>query len=440
MKMTMTATGDSILVQGYQEGGYPGFHEVRDYIAKGQAKFGNLEICITDWDTYCSQYCGGTWLNTTPRVLDQIVAYGMNFLGFANNHSMDFGPDGLLETLDNVKKRGVAVTGSGKDLAEAAQPVYRDFPAGRVAFIAAASSISCDAARAAYTSKTLRGRPGVNAIRANTSLMATREHMETLREIAAATGINGSAEISRKTGFAAPLPDDVVDFGGMRVRLAKDGKEEKKTTCNKADLNRILDAIKDAKYIADYVVVMFHGHEIKGAKMSEPADFHQEFAHACIDAGAHAVIGTGTHEFKPIEMYQGKPIFYSLGNFCFQSNVLERQPQDMLDRFNFPEMSDVQGLAARNKAVDFTWTVGLHTQYYNFRTVIPYMEFEDGKLTHLEMKPIELGFEKPRTFKGVPYPANEKVSQEIYETLAQLSEPYGTRLSLEDGVIRIALD
>ncbi len=48
MKFTMTATGDSILNQGFQKGGYPGFAEVRDYIAKGQAKFGNLETCVTN--------------------------------------------------------------------------------------------------------------------------------------------------------------------------------------------------------------------------------------------------------------------------------------------------------------------------------------------------------------------------------------------------------
>jgi len=439
MKMTMTATGDSILIQGYQEGGYPGFQEICDYIAKGQARIGNLETCITEWDTYCSAYCGGTWLNTTPRVLDQILGFGMNFIGFANNHSMDFGPDGLLETVDNVKKRGVAITGAGKDLADAAQPVYRDFPGGRVAFISVASTISDDAARAAYASKTLPGRPGVNGLRYSTTMYVNREHFEKIQEITAATGINGSADIARKTGFSSPLPEGVADFGGIRVRLHPEGKEYKDTTCNKRDLERVLDAIKDAQYIADYVVIMFHGHEIHGEKNSTPALFHEEFAHACIDAGACAVIGTGTHEFKPMEIYNGKPIFYSLGNFCFQSNVLERQPNDMLDKFNFPEVSDVQALAMRNKAENFKWTVGLHTQYYNFRTVIPYLEFEDGKLTHVEMKPVELGFDKPRTFKGVPYPANEAVSKEIFETLRELSLPYGTKMKLEEGLIQVEL-
>ena len=47
MKMTMTATGDTILIQGFPEEGYPGLDEIRSYIAKGQAKFGNLEKLMT---------------------------------------------------------------------------------------------------------------------------------------------------------------------------------------------------------------------------------------------------------------------------------------------------------------------------------------------------------------------------------------------------------
>ena len=194
-----------------------------------------------------------------------------------------------------------------------------------------------------------------------------------------------------------------------------------------------MDAIKDARYIADYIVVMFHGHDIKGSCIEEPADFHFELAHACIDAGACAFLGGGTHQFKPIEIYKGKPIFYSLGNFCFQSNMVEHQPSDMLDKYGLSNISDVQALAARNK----DWTIGQHTQPENFRTVIPYMEFEDGELKVLEMKPVDLGFEKCRTQKGLPYPSHGKIAEEIYETLVRLSEPYGTRLTQgEDGIIR----
>ena len=435
MKMTITAAGDSILIQGYQKGGYPGFSEVRDYIAKGQARIGNLETCVTDWDTYCSAYSGGTWMNCEPRVLDQILDFGFNFLGFANNHTMDYGPDGLLETVANVKKRGIAIAGAGKDLNEASIPVFRDFPAGRVAFISISSSFN-DAARAGYATRATIGRPGLNALRSGQTLYLNKEHFELLKEIARTTELNGTADKSRANGFRPPLPEGVAEFGSISLRLAEDGNERVHTACNKRDLARVKDAITDARYIADYVVIMFHSHQNRGSEMTAPAEFAEEFSRFCLDNGADAIIGTGTHQFKPIEIYKGKPIFYSLGNFCFQSNMVEHQPDELRDKFNFGEMTDIQALAARNKG----WTIGHHTQPENFLTVIPYLEFEDGKLTYAEMKPVELGFEKPRSFKGIPYPADEKATRRIFDELSTLSAPYGTSLSLNaEGNIVIKL-
>ncbi len=42
-----------------------------------------------------------------------------------------------------------------------------------------------------------------------------------------------------------------------------------------------------------------------------------DFAHSLIDNGADIVVGTHPHQFQGIEIYKGKPIFYSLGNFMF---------------------------------------------------------------------------------------------------------------------------
>lgn len=46
-------------------------------------------------------------------------------------------------------------------------------------------------------------------------------------------------------------------------------------------------------------------------------------AHQYIDAGADAVIGSHPHVLQGIEYYQGKPIFYSLGNFIFNNSAYE---------------------------------------------------------------------------------------------------------------------
>ena len=44
-----------------------------------------------------------------------------------------------------------------------------------------------------------------------------------------------------------------------------------------------------------------------------------DIAHAAIDAGADVVIGHGPHYSLPVEIYNGKPIFYGLGSFSFHT-------------------------------------------------------------------------------------------------------------------------
>ena len=59
-----------------------------------------------------------------------------------------------------------------------------------------------------------------------------------------------------------------------------------------------------------------------------PADALVTFARAAIDAGADAFYGHGPHVLRGIEIYQGKPIFYSLDDFLFQNETPPFQPWD----------------------------------------------------------------------------------------------------------------
>ncbi len=73
-------------------------------------------------------------------------------------------------------------------------------------------------------------------------------------------------------------------------------------------------AIRQAKENADYVLVIVHGgHEhwqLPSPRMKETYRFF-------IDAGADVVVNHHQHCFSGFENYNGKPIFYGLGNFCF---------------------------------------------------------------------------------------------------------------------------
>ena len=52
------------------------------------------------------------------------------------------------------------------------------------------------------------------------------------------------------------------------------------------------------------------------------ADFLPVLAKAAIDAGADAFLGTGVHVLRGIEIYKGRPIFYGLGEFFRQMDVV----------------------------------------------------------------------------------------------------------------------
>ena len=73
-------------------------------------------------------------------------------------------------------------------------------------------------------------------------------------------------------------------------------------------------AIKEAKKKADYVLVIVHGgHEhwqLPSPRMVETYRFF-------VDAGADAVVNHHQHCYSGFEVYNDKPIFYGLGNFCF---------------------------------------------------------------------------------------------------------------------------
>lgn len=105
-----------------------------------------------------------------PDKLHKIVDYVFDFMGFANNHTMDYLSQSMKQTLENTSKFDISVTGAGEDLGKASEPVYGDFEGGRVTFIALTSSLD-DSARAGHDSQYVPGRPGVNPLRFPVTLL-----------------------------------------------------------------------------------------------------------------------------------------------------------------------------------------------------------------------------------------------------------------------------
>jgi len=84
------------------------------------------------------------------------------------------------------------------------------------------------------------------------------------------------------------------------------------------------DIVQRAKARCDVLVVSFHG----GTELAEDAnEIQKAVARAAIDAGADLFLGHHPHVLQPVEIYKGKPIVYSLGNFLFVSPHEETRPE-----------------------------------------------------------------------------------------------------------------
>ncbi|MBE6688920.1 MAG: CapA family protein [Ruminococcaceae bacterium] len=428
--MTFTAAGDAIFLK--RTAPYEGYDEICDFINKAEAKIINLETVLSEYDSFPNATSGGTWMNADPKVADDITAMGFNFFGVANNHAMDFSYGGLESTCRALKERGIAYSGTGCNLYEASRPAVLDFSTARVGVISVCSSFDQNW-KAGEQGPALKGRPGLNYLRFNTEYIVTAAQLESLKEIAAATNINIEADIERRDGFLPPLEEGTFVLGKQKYRVGENTGCI--TTCNKKDKKRLLDLITDSRRYLDYVVVMVHSHEM-GTSHTDPAMFYKEFAHDAIDAGACAIIGGGCHQLRPVEIYNGKPIFYSLGNFVFQTNAVRLLPYDFTDKLGFPkDVTTAEALALRSD----NGKRGLHSKIDNFLTVIPYIKMQDDEVTEIVLKPVELGFDRPIADNGLPHPAKGDTAKDIFNRLDRLSAPYGTKLTLDGDLIRISL-
>lgn len=83
---------------------------------------------------------------------------------------------------------------------------------------------------------------------------------------------------------------------------------------NPIDYIQLYHDINEAKLKSDFIVVIYHG---GNEYYPLPNIRIKKFFHHCIDLGADTVIGHHTHVFSGYEIYKGKPLVYSLGNFLF---------------------------------------------------------------------------------------------------------------------------
>lgn len=381
--------------------------------------FGNFETTALDLNTFKGSpqaESGGTWMLADPAVPADVAKMGIDIVSHANNHATDWGVEGMAETLDLLDAAHLTHAGTGRSMTAARSPAYHDSPFGRVGLISATTSFTPMSPAADPLGK-VPGRGGANTIRST--------------EI----GLVSDADLATIARLAGTKPGTPVRMKGREYRATATPATPMKIEydLNAKDVAANLLAVRQAKQNGNFVVFSLHNHE-PGNASQIIANFAQPLAHQAIDAGADVYVGHGPHQLRGIEIYKGKPIFYSLGNFAMMNNSLDDLPADMYDQFGItPGTVTAPELLQARGAKEF----GDPNLY---ETVIAVSQFRDGKLSEIRLHPVDLGVNATGAGRGVPHMADAATGARILERLQRLSQPYGTQIAIERGVgvIRLA--
>ena len=105
-------------------------------------------------------------------------------------------------------------------------------------------------------------------------------------------------------------------------------------------------AIKEARAKADHVLVIVHGgnehYQLPSPRMQETYRFF-------VDAGADAVVNHHQHCYSGYEIYKGKPIFYGLGNFCFDL----KEKQDSIWNEGYMVLLDITEKETKTECIPY---------------------------------------------------------------------------------------
>jgi len=216
---------------------------------------GNLEGAVT---------IGGEPLKKTytfrflPQVLNPLAQAGFKYFSLVNNHSWDYGVEGFLDTLDNVKKAGIATSGVGRKASDAMKPY-----------------------------KTQLFKVGGAEQNLDISVLSVGAYP------VERNGFDGAKETT--VGETTP-----------GVLWAEDRNPSGKALA--------FQAMKEGFTPQALNILMVHG----GPEWSmQPPDDQRKLYREYIDAGANLVLGHHSHVVQGFEVYKGGIIAYSLGNFLF---------------------------------------------------------------------------------------------------------------------------
>jgi poly-gamma-glutamate synthesis protein (capsule biosynthesis protein) len=392
--------------------------------------FKNIEGMIHSCEGYALKpWKLGTSHIAPPSAAEELKWMGFNLVTIANNHSMDFSEDSLLAMFRALDSAGLAYAGMGQNLAQASRPTYLETKKGRVALVALSTAPSESLfSMAGNPASGVRGRPGMNGLRFNTTYVVDSNTMEDMKRILSLLSIEPSSQDTSEIPLQAEIADDEMLFLGRKFKVGdRPGVD---TKANKTDVDRNLMEIRGATKQADWTIVAFHCHESASGNPDMPPPFARKFTRDCIDAGADTIICDGHHPGRGIELYRGKPIFHGLGTFIMQTSLLEAVPADNFEKYGLdPTKATLSDYSdARQRLWEFI------TDPWNYRGVLAKFTISDGKTKEMRLYPTDPHMEWPRWRSGRPLLAEGEVGEEILERFQKLSAHFGTKIDYENGI------
>lgn len=399
----------------------------------------------------------GSYMLAAPEIARELRWLGVDVMSTANNHSLDFGEEGLFSTLAACRGAGLACAGTGQDLDAARAPVFFETTRGRIALVSTSSG-NRPHEWAGRPKDTMVGRPGINPLRVTMTYVVPPDAAQQLRSAAKRLSILRTSEHCGPGKTGRVLADDEFQFnlpGGQSAAgelVFREGDDfEILSECHRGDLAGNLRSIRSAAAMADLVMVAHHFNIADGPRGDRPPQFVREFAHRAIDAGADVFVGHGWHRTLGIEIYRGKPIFYGLGNFFAQSEFLEHVPYDSYETWGhdvdkLPTLTpDLHPLHPGLDSPSETW----------WSSAVINVGLTDGRLTDVTLHPVELGREVSKEAKitrptgkstehplteGRPMVADQINGSRVLDRYRQLSAEYGTAIEIDGRVGRVRLE
>lgn len=452
--MSIALAGECMVTRPFSVHDEPEFTGALDRLRGADLTYAHIETNFGEFSEVQAPARGdqvGSYFLTDPQVAQDLRWAGVDIASLANNHSMDFGAPGMYSTIRHTENAGIAHAGTGRDLEEAREPAYLETRHGRVALVSVSSGNKSHE-WASLPKASLPGRPGVNPLRPIMRYVVDERAAEELKRIGQQLGIlrESRAGVEGSSGllthaedgeFSLAMPNDQSTTGSNLFRASD--HFEILSNSNKFDFAGNLRSVAEAATMADLVLVAHHFSVSEGARGDRPPRFVRDFAHACIDSGADIFIGHGWHKTLGIEIYQGKPIVYGIGNFFAQSEFVRRVPFDGYESWGH----DIERLPTLTPAADPLHPGLSHGSETWWSSAILEVDMDGKELRSIRLHPVELGREVGRDgalrrpvggtsralTDGRPFVATGADAERILDRYQRLSAEFGTTVVLEDG-------